>query len=901
MTRITVAFAALTLSFAHASSQSPQQPACNGTPLTGLVRDSTLALVPGASITLDGRTTTEAGPDGRFRFACVANGPHELLSKADGFASLSTKLATPHSKDLDLRLQAGAEVSITVESDANDDAQGFGVGSTKGVTLEAKQLQSLADDPDDLLQELQQLAAATGGGNPANTTISVDGFQGSSSLPPKSSIAYIEVNPDQFSAEYREPPFGGGRVNVYTKPGQPKYHGALYITNSSSFLNARNPFSTSKGSIGRQRYTAELSGPITKKGNDFALSLEHRTIDSIAVVNAFTLDATGNQVPLLQNIPQPQYLWLGTLRTDWQLGPKNTFTASFNARVNDRPNTGVGGTALASTGYEARRYDNALRFSDVTTVSAHLMHEARLALRWDGENDTPNTTGPSIQVAGAFTGGGSTVGAQQLHELNIEFDDDAILTTKSHTIKAGTQLFLYRERQQLTSNFNGTYVFGGSATQTGLQQYEAGTPTTFSGLTGSPTVNFTQVQDALFFQDDWNLGKGLHIASGLRYFLQTDPNTFSSITPRVGIIWAPGKKPTWTLHAHAGLFASHLGSDTYSQVLLNDGSHNLNKTVYNPACAPSVGGSFNPGSCSLSNGITPIQTIRTFSPHIQNLTWGGEEIGGTRTLPYGFNLSASYLFGRIWNFQRSNNINAPFGTDPNGPRPGPANLNILQIQNSGQGRINAVFAAVSHNSKRINFFVGGVRVEQTEDTNDDELFTPQNSRSDVGEFAHRSGDAPWQTFGKATIHLPSKLDLSLEYNGHSGQYYNITTGFDNNGDGNFNDRPQYALPGSTASTPGVTVTRYGLLVASGGTGVFPRNAGVMPWTIDLDTTLSRAFALNNPKSEHPQTLTPNLRTYNLLNHTNVTSVGGILNSPQFGRPYAADNARLIQLGLRYSF
>jgi hypothetical protein len=40
------------------------------------------------------------------------------------------------------------------------------------------------------------------------------GFQGSSSLPPKSSIAYIRINPDQFAAEYREPPFDGGRVDI---------------------------------------------------------------------------------------------------------------------------------------------------------------------------------------------------------------------------------------------------------------------------------------------------------------------------------------------------------------------------------------------------------------------------------------------------------------------------------------------------------------------------------------------------------------------------------------------------------------------------------------------------------------------------------------------------------------
>jgi hypothetical protein len=59
--------------------------------------------------------------------------------------------------------------------------------------------------------------------------------------------------------------------------------------------------------------------------------------------------------------------------------------------------------------------------------------------------------------------------------------------------------------------------------------------------------------------------------------------------------------------------------------------------------------------------------------------------------------------------------------------------------------------------------------------------------------------------------------------------------------------------------------------------------------------------LNNPKAEHPQTLTFNVRSSNMLNHLNVTSVGGVLGSPLFGRAYAADNGRRIEAGMRYSF
>ena len=144
--------------------------------------------------------------------------------------------------------------------------------------------------------------------------------------------------------------------------------------------------------------------------------------------------------------------------------------------------------------------------------------------------------------------------------------------------------------------------------------------------------------------------------------------------------------------------------------------------------------------------------------------------------------------------------------------------------------------------------------------------------------------------------------------GSGREHYNITTGFDNNGDGDFNDRPQYALPGTPScaadptASPCSYATQYGLLVASGGTGVFPRNKGVLPWSIHLDANVERVFKLTrNAKASHPQTLTLNVRSSNLLNHLNVTQVGGVLGSPEFGVPYAADNGRRVEAGVRYSF
>ena len=340
---------------------------CTGETVTGVVRDSTAALLPGAKISLDGGTPHSAGADAHFSFLCVANGKHALTASSPGFAPTVLHVTVPHAAEIAFQLVPSTEASITVDAD-DADMQVPSPGGTNGLAIAGKQLQSLADDPDDLLRELQQLAAASGG-NPSGATISVDGFQDTAQLPPKDSIAYINVAPDMFSAEYREPPFGGGRVEVYTKPGAKAFHGSLFGTNSSSWMNARDPFTTTTGTVGKQRYGFDLSGPVRKAGSNFSLNLEHRSIDETVGVSAFTPGPNGAAVNTFDTVPIPQRLWVGQARVDWQLGPKNIAFVSFSANVNHLQNFGVGGQTLREAGYDSGQDDFTVRGSYLTSIS----------------------------------------------------------------------------------------------------------------------------------------------------------------------------------------------------------------------------------------------------------------------------------------------------------------------------------------------------------------------------------------------------------------------------------------------------------------------------------------------------------------------------------------------------
>lgn len=210
-----------------------QLPACIGGALFGTVHDPSGAIVSGAQVILDGNTPLSTDNSGHYRFACVANGRHQLHVTADGFADaiLDEALPRPDTLDTTLQLQA-VQTSVNVTEEAETLPFDAASSSPAAYTLASKDLQTLADDPDNLARELQQLAAAAGG-NPAGTLITVGGFQNESALPPKSSIAYIKVNPDLFSSRVSRAAVEGGRVEVHTKPGQPTFHGALFTTNGA--------------------------------------------------------------------------------------------------------------------------------------------------------------------------------------------------------------------------------------------------------------------------------------------------------------------------------------------------------------------------------------------------------------------------------------------------------------------------------------------------------------------------------------------------------------------------------------------------------------------------------------------------------------------------------------------
>jgi hypothetical protein len=900
-----------------------QHQCSNGVRIEGTVTDPAGAIIPGAQVqSSDGESTTTDGW-GRYILPCPPIGTVTVRVEANGFDPRNMSVSTRAGQVAHANMQL-AILTVTTNVEVRDDASGMDSDRDAGATvLGRKEVQMLADDPDDFLRQLQVLASEAGG-DPTSAIITVNGFQNASALPPKSAIASIRVNPDLFSSEYQWAPFGGGLIEIFTKPGADSFHGALFLTDSDGVFNATDPFSVTATPASKQRYGFELSGPIISRKSGFALALEKRDINEFDVVDAVTLDANGNQTPSQQTIVAPQRLWVASARGDWQATAKDVATLSLSSNVNNLGNQGSGALTLAEAGYSSVVSEYDLRFSNTLTQNSNLLHETRIGFSWKRTKQTPLSGAPTLQVAGYFTGGGATSQNLNNGERDLEVDDDAIIIRGKQTLKFGAQSLGIFVHDDDPNNFNGTYVFGGGSapvlnannnptgqttTITAIEQYRraqlnlpGGTPTTYQLTSGTPLIPLTQWRLGLFAQDTIKLASHLTLDAGLRYQLQTTPNSLTNFDPRLGIAWSPDKRQTWLFHLRAGLFNNSPTEASYAtEVYRLNGTRQQQTTIYSPNYTDPL---------VPSAGSIAVSTIKQFSPSMTLQSTLAVYLNAEHDFPHHWHPRINLYFGDDWNMIRIKNVNAPMvassvGVAPDpaaallAPRPVAPNENILQYQNSGHSLGNVVsFNLDQHSYKWLGLSFRYAHYNFKCDAGETDL-SPQSSYSNLGESAHVDWLRENRVSFSGNLTLPFEIELATEFDAGDGVPYNITTGTDNNGDGDFNDRPSYAsMPG-----PGVYGTRFGLLTANTVNGNVPRNLGTMPGPIHLDTDLSRTFKLNprDKNKEHARTVTLNMRSANLLNHTNVTAVNTILSSSAVGQPISAEAARRLEVGIRVSF
>jgi hypothetical protein len=916
--------------------------------LHGLVTDPSGAAVVGADVqlTATGGTAldTKTGKDGTYHFKNLAPGTYSLKAQSKGFALYEVdgiNVAAAQSQKMDVGLSILVEKQSVKVTDEGGTAGTLDISSDSNATkmvLQGQDLAALPDDPDDLASDLQALAGPSVG--PNGGQIYIDGFTGGQ-IPPKSSIREIRINQNPFSAEYDK--LGYGRIEIFTKPGTDQWHGQVSVTGNTAGFNTKNPFAEEEPSYNSELYSGNVGGPLGKK-TSFFLSVDRRNIGDVAVVNAYVLNSDFQQVPYNVSVPVPRTRTIISPRFDFQLTPNNTLTVRYQYWHDTDQNAGVGQFALPSQAYHEVDNEQSFQLSDTQLFGAKIVNETRFEYRRDRSKITPSNTDTTLDVIGAFLGGGNSSQFVNDNQDSFEFQNYTSVLSGKHLIKFGVRLRDGREANSASTNFNGTYTFDSltsyQITEQGIangwtpEQIRAagGGASQFFIVVGNPAIAVNQVDVGLYVQDEWKWKPNFTISAGLRYEFQNEIADKSALAPRIAFAWGiGGAAPKTVLRAGWGMFYERFDK---MYVLIADRQNGVNQTQYivnQPDFFPNIP----PPNEIGQNAVFP--TVYSLAPNLQASYTEQVAISLERQITRDANFAVSYLNSRGLHQFWSRNINAPFPNtynpnDPNsGVRPYGDIGNIYQYESQGDFRQNQLIVNGNwRKGARLTLF--GYYVLNYANANTGGagsfLFDQYDPALSYGPTMY---DVHNRVFIGGTVALPKGFRLSPFFIATSSLPFNITTGQDYNGDSIFNDRPTFA----TSPGPNVIVTKYGTFdtAPQPGQTYIPPYYGYGPGRYSLNLRVSKSFTFGRETGGmatdtgmggpggpggHRQgprgfggggpltlnggvarryTLTLTAIGRNITNHVNLAPLVGNLSSPLFGEanalaggPYSSGSA-----------
>lgn len=805
----------------------------------GTVTDPDGELIPGAAITFTpakgAPVRIKSGSDGTYS-GNVAPGTYTMLVTMQGFQSYSAsgvRIGAGAGVTLDAKLLIG-EQSIVV----NVDATGMQLSldpedNASSTVLKGDDLNALSDDPDELQSELQALAGPAAG--PNGGQIYVDGFTGGQ-LPPKSSIREIRINQNPFSAQYDR--IGFGRVEVFTKPGTDKLHGNLQVNGNPSQFDSGLPPNTN-GAVQPGYHTIFMFGSVTgpiNKNMSYNLGGSHRDIEQNAYTytpqiyatgpNATTICAPGQAGCSIFNGDQAAHIFTyqPRVRTDINprldiaLGSKNVLTVRYQFVRNDETNNGVGNLTLPSAGSNSSSTSNTLQLSDTQTLSSRLINETRFEYERERSNTVALSNAPSINVSGAFNGGGSSAQNASDHSDHIEVQNYTSFQMKRNFLRFGGRLRTTREAEFTSAGTNGSFTYAGlvnncapvngvyapgCSASTPDYSYATGQARQFSiTRVNVPAFRYTFADLGLYAETDWKPISNLTISYGIRYETQNHLPDHHDIAPRVSFAYGLGSKkgsPLVVIRGGFGIFYDRYSGNYILNTIRENGSNETifttsNTSLLPASCAPfSTGYTFSSCTANLSAAQTQIYTrtknLRT--PYNEQLALGIDKgLGriGTMSVNYIHTLGVHQLATQNVGYNAAVPVNSSA---------------FYQYFSEGQFRQNQLIVnGRVQTTKWLSlggFYSLGFAVGNTTG-NGAFISQPGNIQADFGRtgFDRRSFGL---IFGSVT--LPHFMQFSPFLQAQSGSPYNITSGNDDNTDTVFNDRP-YLLNGANPAAGALT-------------------------------------------------------------------------------------------------
>ncbi|HMQ02817.1 MAG TPA: TonB-dependent receptor [Pyrinomonadaceae bacterium] len=865
--------------------------------LAGQVTDSLGAIVVGASVTIVTPTGTErnttTNSSGEYTVTGLAPGKYTVRVSASKFAlyeNTEVEIAAGRRTELIAVLTVeGLQEEVEISSDGGVSTD---PSNNAGATvLKEKDLESLPDDPDELEAALQALAGPAAG--PGGGQIYIDGFMGGQ-LPPKEAIREIRINNNPFSAEFDR--LGFGRIEILTKPGADTWRGSAFGNFNDARLNSRNPFAVNRAPSQLKVFGGNVSGPIVRGKSSFFIDVNNRWVDNNSIVNALILDQSLNPQPFQQEFQLPTRRLSISPRFDYAINDKNTLVARYSYTRTTSENQGIGNLSLPSRGFNSESVGHELRLTETMIINPKTINETRLSLEWNDRDQTGDNSIPTINVADAFTGGGSQIGLSynrnRIWELQ-NYTTTSLGAAADHTLKFGVRVRSISINDRSESNYGGSFVFAGAPelrnpvgctpvgpgctvvapALTPLEQYRGRLlnlndpryfPTQFNVTTGTPLQKVSRTDYSLFVTDDWRVNQGLTLSFGLRYENQTNISDNWNFAPRFSFAWSPGaggaRAPKTVFRGGVGIFYDRFSENLTLQALRFNGTSQLSLSVSANDPDPvrraaaiallqqpifTLTGVTNvPTAAQILAVLPQSNTIRQVSPDIKSPMMIQGAFGVERQLPARTTMGAFFVTSRTTNVLRSRNINAPICPEQinclNAPRPEPTLGNINEFESTGtldQNRLNINFRNMYNRNFTVfaNYSLGF----SNSDTDGAGSF-PAYSYDLSDEYGRSLFDIRHNFVIGGNFTLPYQFTLSPFIIANGGRPFNITRGLDLNGDLLFTERPTFAQLAAACSSRGVTAS-YCDVAGQDPNAIIPRNYGEGPGSFTVNLRVGRNF------------------------------------------------------------
>jgi hypothetical protein len=878
-----VAFMLLVCLAAPASAQQNRE-----TRMLITVIDQTNAVIPGATVTVEGaEPATQKGvypavltsPNGLATVTGLTPGRYIARAEFQGFYPgllKEVRIRQGDNRHIIVLLVENFAETVEVKQDAQAGAADRR-SDAFGSVLTREQMDALSDDPDEMQRQLMDMAGP-------GAIMRIDSFEGGR-LPPKSQIKSIRVTRDQFAAENHSA--DSFFIEVITQPGVGPIRTGMRYGFRNNAMSARNAFTPTKGDEQEQQYGFNLGGGLIQNKASFFINVNGNS--AYDTPNSSIARSTGTQFETLkQRVPREFVFVNGNF--DWAATRDQTLRFSYNRGNFVNKNQGIGGYDEPERAFLSENTNNTFRAQEVGPLGRRFFINTRLNVGWSDSGRISAVEKPTIRILDAHTSGGAQKSGGR-HSRDVNFASDLDYVRGMHSIRVGTAIDFNSFRSDESDNYLGTYTFESVAA------FEAGRPRSYTRRIGEPNVRYTNVQGAIYLQDDIRIRRNLSVTPGVRIESQTHIKGVVA-GPRVGATWAPFKDGKTTLRASWGVFYDWLPTNTYEQTIRINGFQQREINIANPSYpeAPiDIGGAAPADRYLLDPGLTHPRNSRVS---------GGVDYAFSQR----YRVNATYRYVRGEGLYRGLNLNAP----TNGVRVSPEFANVIQVVGDGAmrqhvwnfgGQTNFPQelgrTAARWNFRRFNFF-GNYSLAWSENNTDGAFSVPATGDLDL-EWGNAFSHAKHRFQGGFLTQAYRDLGVQININGNLGTAYGRQTGTDDNGDLIFNDRPiengSVVARNTLLTDPTWTLSMFaGYSFTFGPSLQLPPGIQFGP---GAGGTLTVTTVTRPEQGRYRMAI--NVFVNNLTNRTNLMGYSGVQTSDFYRKPTMAQGARRIQAAMNLQF